>query len=294
MSHINSEVSQSKLARDPVAAGGNEGDACKETPALLGRVDKDSDVRLDLSNSVLYEDTCHVETATKHSQVLLATTLVNILIDGKVVTGRALLDTGSQSNSVTERFADKLNVQKYKTNHVVNGIGKTCVRLNNQINIILSSRNSNFKMEITCLIIPQITSNVPKVSFNKAIINIPDWVSLADPQFNVSNEIDLLLGSDLFWAILRDEQYRLGDNMPVLQNTAFGYVLAGRLLIKKVSDNLLSNDSCNFLCTSDDQINHNISKFWVIEEVHIMKTQPNVIQRGVLLLIYHLRIQFKI
>ncbi|KAJ8958627.1 hypothetical protein NQ318_016352 [Aromia moschata] len=140
-------------------------------------------------------------TVAVHSDVLLSTVLVNIIINDEIITARALLDSGSQNNFITERFADKLNVKKIKTNHVV--------------------------------------SNLPKVSFDKNIINIPDSVVLADPKFYLSKEIDLLLGSQVFWTVIRSGQVRLGANMPILQNTDFGWIIAGNLTIQNLTtDNL--------------------------------------------------------
>ncbi|KAJ8962890.1 hypothetical protein NQ318_001300 [Aromia moschata] len=164
-------------------------------------------------------------TVAVHSDVLLSTVLVNILINDEIITARALLDSGSQNNFITERFADKLNVKKIKTNHVV--------------------------------------SNLPKVSFDKNIINIPDSVVLADPKFYLSKEIDLLLGSQVFWTVIRSGQVRLGANMPILQNTDFGWIIAGNLTIQNLTtDNLVSS---TLLCINES-IDNQIVKFWDIEE----------------------------
>ncbi|KAJ8980515.1 hypothetical protein NQ317_007935 [Molorchus minor] len=50
---------------------------------------------------------------------------------------------------------------------------------------------------------------------------------LADPTFNKSSKIDVLLGATVFWKLLCVGQVNLGENMPTLQNTQLGWVISG-------------------------------------------------------------------
>ncbi|KYM98837.1 hypothetical protein ALC62_10437, partial [Cyphomyrmex costatus] len=56
---------------------------------------------------------------------------------------------------------------------------------------------------------------------------IPQNIQLADPQFNVSSEIDLLIGADHFWHLLCVGQIKSSPIQPILQKTRFGWILAG-------------------------------------------------------------------
>ncbi|XP_072400754.1 uncharacterized protein [Diabrotica undecimpunctata] len=69
----------------------------------------------------------------------------------------------------------------------------------------------------------------------------------------------MLIGSDLFWDILRNGKISLGKNLPVLQNTCFGYVLAGLW-----SQNV---DKVQCFFVQSDQVQKDLEKFWSIEEV---------------------------
>ncbi|KAK9702014.1 hypothetical protein QE152_g30217 [Popillia japonica] len=48
---------------------------------------------------------------------------------------------------------------------------------------------------------------------------VPDNIKLADPEFNKSNNIDMLLGASIFYELLTPKQYHLGKYKPVLQGT---------------------------------------------------------------------------
>ena len=68
----------------------------------------------------------------------------------------------------------------------------------------------------------RITGSIPMTHLNKRAINIPKNIKLADPQFNVSSPIQLLLGVDDFWQVLYISQIKSSVNNPTLQKIHFG------------------------------------------------------------------------
>ncbi|XP_050302442.1 uncharacterized protein LOC126740449 [Anthonomus grandis grandis] len=72
-----------------------------------------------------------------------------------------------------------------------------------------------------------------------------------------------MIGADLFWYVLSSEQISLGKNVPVLQNTKFGWIVTGPL--GKIQQNDLT--SCNFGSTIEQQIQEDLKKFWEIESL---------------------------
>lgn len=207
-------------------------------------------------------ETCMV-TRPETVQVLLATAQVNILINDKLITCRALLDGGSQSHFISEKLCKKLNVPVYKVNHVVKGVGQALANINKQVNITIRSMYNNFTASISCLVLTKITEKLPTVSVNKNAINIPANLSLADPNFNMSSEVDMLLGSDVFWSVIRDGKRHLGKNMPVLQNTQLGWVIAGNFSVGTRENSSLSH----LLIDSEESVDKLVQRFWQIEEV---------------------------
>lgn len=52
-----------------------------------------------------------------------------------------------------------------------------------------------------CLVLPGITSRISQVNVDKGLITLPEDNKIADPDFDKSGEIDLLIGG-LFWNLL--------------------------------------------------------------------------------------------
>ncbi|GJQ79105.1 hypothetical protein Trydic_g5360 [Trypoxylus dichotomus] len=195
------------------------------------------------------------------NQVLLSTALVKINVMGRIFKARVLLDSGSQSNFITQELCDQLNLRRVPIDHTVKGVGQQITKINNQATVHFMSNDETFTMTINCMVIPKITDKLPTKSFESSFLVLPKDLVLADPTFNISADIDILLGSHAFWFIMCSGQRILGKNMPILQNTRLGWILAG---------NLCSNAASSMTHLNIDilqRINTNLSKFWLIEEV---------------------------
>lgn len=69
------------------------------------------------------------------------------------------------------------------------GIGKSSSKKQYQTNTEITSCDGKYTTTLDCLVIPSITDNLPVKSFAKQRVNIPEGVTLADPQFNKSSSI---------------------------------------------------------------------------------------------------------
>jgi hypothetical protein len=83
-----------------------------------------------------------------------------------------------------------------------------------------------------------VTENLPAQTFSSNALNLPQSLQLADPHFNVSGPIDMLMGAQLFWQILNKGQISLGHNKPVLQQTHLGWIIGGALNISPEQNSL--------------------------------------------------------
>lgn len=203
-----------------------------------------------------------------YSQVLLSTALIELVNGTRSITVRALLDNGSQSHFISQEICNKLNLKYSKINHAVKGVGQTLTNINNQVNISIKSRISNFKININCLVLSRISDKLPTISLKKELLKIPSSLQLADPNFNVSGDIGVLLGSDIFWSVIGSEQIQLGPNLPILQNSKFGYIVAGHLNVRNLSRSSAESLSCLSVSEPSACISNEILKFWEIEETN--------------------------
>ncbi|KAK9708704.1 putative peptidase (DUF1758) [Popillia japonica] len=135
---------------------------------------------------------------------------------------RALLDRGSMSNFATNDLCKKLNLNLQRAHYAVTSVGKAMSNIKFTTKLKLSSSDNSFSQSIECLVLSQITTNLPVVSFNRKILVIPKNLALADPYFNKSAPIDLLLGSSTFWELLCTAKVQIGDSKIFLHETKLG------------------------------------------------------------------------
>lgn len=203
---------------------------------------------------------------TNNSLILLSTAVVNACgKNDKVLPCRVLLDSGSQSHFVSRSFANKLQLDADKIDIPIIGINQIKTNITERVNITISSRHSAFKADLVCLVIPSICDNVPLNSFDINKLNIPSHLLLADPDFNNSSDVDMLLGCGLFFELLCSGQLKLGKNLPVVQETLLGWVVAGAIP-NAISSKINYNTSRNCFFTYETTT-VSLDKFWTIEEV---------------------------
>lgn len=207
-------------------------------------------------------------------QVLLSTAIVKVICGERLINCRALLDNGSQSHFITDHFCNKYNIQQKNINFAVQGVGQMITDIERMVGITILSCYNDFSIDVNCLVLPRITNKLPNLTFNKNILNIPNSIHLADPTFHVSNDIDLLLGSSIFWLILCEGQIKLGNNLPVLQNTSLGWIISGSLFTNKF--NSISLVTCT--STNDSSLDELIAKFWNLEEINVMETKKSKVE----------------
>ncbi|XP_066260795.1 uncharacterized protein [Euwallacea similis] len=201
----------------------------------------------------------------ERDQVLLST--ANILIadeKGEWQKCNALLDSGSQSNLMSERLCRKLNLSFKRINMPLYGISQLVTEMNRQTQAKIKSRFNSFEANLTFLVLPTLTENLPLFKFSRAALKIPGQINLADEHFNEPKNIDILLGVDIFYDLLGSGKIKLGDKLPVLQETSLGWVISGNLAgFGSRNQKTVCNLSTNI---SNKMLNDSLTKFWHVEE----------------------------
>ncbi|XP_045775405.1 uncharacterized protein LOC123874204 isoform X2 [Maniola jurtina] len=154
--------------------------------------------------------------STSVTEVLLCTALVDLFnpSTNEKVTVRALLDSGSQSSFLTTAVKQGLGLPSQKIDTKIIGIGDTKLNvLSERCLVHIKSKHSSFNTTISCLVLPKLTGQLPKIAFDITRLNISNF-QLADPTFNIPSDIDVILGAELFWCIIGTEQRSLGHLRP--------------------------------------------------------------------------------
>ncbi|XP_037942526.1 uncharacterized protein LOC119675399 [Teleopsis dalmanni] len=203
--------------------------------------------------------------------VLLPTARVKITAsNGNTSEVRALLDSGSQVNIVSEGLVKRLNISKTKSLLCIEGIGKVQKNSTQRVNIKLQSLNSRFTTEVKAFVLPNIVPPQPSCSYDISKWKVPNSIQLADPTFFQQGKIDILLGAEFYFSLLKKGKLTLAPGLPVLQNSTLGWIVSG-----KVASN---TDTSNVLCAvfgggaevvdNNSSLENAIERLWRMDDVN--------------------------
>ncbi|XP_036150741.1 uncharacterized protein LOC118648525 [Monomorium pharaonis] len=207
----------------------------------------------------------HASTSHGEEYTMLSTALVNAFDrNGSTKPCRVLLDSGSQANFITMEYARIIGVPPRPLNTSISGINNTNSQATQAVKVRIQSRVNSYSITIDCVVTDQITGKLPTLSMQRSSYNIPRNLKLADPHFNVSAKVDLLIGAEFFWELLCVGQIKASTEHPTLQKTHFGWILAGRRdIVSSPPRNIHS-----FAATiSNVQLHDQIKRFCEIEDI---------------------------
>jgi hypothetical protein len=127
---------------------------------------------------------------------LLVTAQVKILDDkAQPFRCRALLDTGSSMNFITEKLAKTLKLGQRKCSIPIGALNALSTTSKRYITATITSTDGTYERTLTFLIIPTISTWVPDQPVDRSIIQIPRNLQLADPRFHIPAPIEILLSA---------------------------------------------------------------------------------------------------
>jgi len=127
-----------------------------------GRANDENTEQSSTMNAMYITSTYYTEQAKNNKQVLLATAIVQILGNGGTwYTCRALLDSGSQSNFITEETMKKLNLPRKRVNLPITGVAESKHNAEYKLNIVIRLRVNSFQLTRQALVLSKITGCLP-------------------------------------------------------------------------------------------------------------------------------------
>ncbi|XP_037816679.1 uncharacterized protein LOC119607034, partial [Lucilia sericata] len=172
---------------------------------------------------------CQVQAnfSSNNVNILLRTALVQIEHFGELFTVRALIDPGSQRTFLTERIRSLLKLPYQKAELEVVGIGGQVQSANKECEITLFAKRY-----------------------------------LADPNFNHSSQIDLIIGNDSEHFINIGGIKKNICGQASAYNTIFGWVLSGPIEAKTIH-----TFTTTVAPSENAELNNTLRKFWEQEEI---------------------------
>lgn len=199
------------------------------------------------------------------SQVILATAMVKVVdYNGKTVLCRAVLDSASHSNFMTEELAKRLKLKYKPIAKDVGGISDSHTNITSKVTTNVKSRFTGFNSRLDFCLLNRITNRLPIQAIDIKNWNIPGNINLADPKFDIPNKVDLLIGAEIFLDMLYVGQIKLSDDLPRLQKTTFGWIVSGKIKSHNTDESVHDVNCFNYF-TSD--VCAQVTKTWNQEEV---------------------------
>ncbi|KAL0860882.1 hypothetical protein ABMA27_009419 [Loxostege sticticalis] len=202
------------------------------------------------------------------SSILLSTAQVYAKSqNGNKIMIRCLIDNGSQNNLITIDCCKALNLVIIPlSNSFVKGIGSASRPILGYVNLDIESRvYPNNKYSIHALVVDCITDQLPTHYITKGDIGYLEGLPLADLTWNIPENVDVVLGAQLFPYIYLGNKVESGSSAPPALLTAFGFVLMGDYPCNE-SQNKVSKTSFSALA-----LNYLVQKFWQLEEIPNMQ-----------------------
>ncbi|XP_037957528.1 uncharacterized protein LOC119687322 [Teleopsis dalmanni] len=214
----------------------------------------------------------HIKTVAH--KVILATAIILVRDSvGAFKVGRALLDSCSQVNLMTESFVNMLNLQKKKTSVEVVGVGCMSSKLKYETQTTIRSRFNDSEFDLNFLISNRLSGYQPDSALDIRSWQLPSKINLADEHFHNSQSIDMLIGADCFFEMLRSGQLRLGRNLPMLQETVLGWIVSGRYNSSKHVIN--KSYHITKVDTDIESINKNLEYLWLLQDTASIRKKWN-------------------
>ncbi|XP_017465524.1 PREDICTED: uncharacterized protein LOC108358601 [Rhagoletis zephyria] len=199
--------------------------------------------------------------SSKGSQVILATAMILVKDStGAYRLGRALLDSCSQVNFITDDFAQKLRLRREKYHIGICSIGESQTNLKARTTTTITSRTSSLTLSLQFGNTSHIAYQ-PNSEIDTSTWNLPANTKLAEEQFLKPRRIDLLLGTEAFFDALAVGQIRLGPNLPTLQKTLLGWVVSGKYSHK------LHSVPLSYLLSNESSIDEHLQRLWKLDTI---------------------------
>jgi hypothetical protein len=162
---------------------------------------------------------------------ILATAIVEVTdCHGHPHQCRAFVDSGSNTHYITEELIKKLGLPRKRYCVTSKGLGGASVGVSSFMTqfSVSSLIDKAFSFPISrCLVTKTITCQLPVNPFNHQKWSHLHNIPLADPEYHTPKNVDMLLGSEFFFAIFGCEKRSGPPNSPVAIKTGFGWLIGG-------------------------------------------------------------------
>lgn len=200
------------------------------------------------------------------SVVLLGTCQLRVCntISGAQHIVRALVDSGAQDCFITTACARTLGLKLQHCNLIVGGLGQNTVfQVRGETQCVLRplDRDDPHFM-IQPIVLDTITAQLPSARLPLVVRDHCRHLTLADRDFDVPADIDILIGAELFHDVYDGKRIKLGSGLPTALHSVFGWILTGPLEF----DVGIPPPNTSSLLAATRTLDEQVKQFWEVEE----------------------------
>ncbi|XP_055622509.1 uncharacterized protein LOC129766080 [Toxorhynchites rutilus septentrionalis] len=167
-------------------------------------------------------------------------------------------------------MAQILRLRRKRVNVSIHGVGNKPQYATESVFTEIRSRKENFALNVDFLVLNNIMSQLPAQDIPIEHWKLPKNLFLADPNFNKSSGIDMIIGNAHFFSCLKTSaNIQLPKPLPLLVDSVFGWLVSGTADITR-PDN--GTSSCTETTVSLVAPEDSLERFWKTED---LPDQPN-------------------
>ncbi|XP_011858553.1 PREDICTED: uncharacterized protein LOC105556088 [Vollenhovia emeryi] len=184
---------------------------------------------------------------------------------GEMHSTRALVDQGSETSIVTEAFAQRLRLSRTRASIAIFGVGGRQINVaNGRLEFEISPTNGGRTFPVSAIVLPRLTIYAGVSSLAMAEWSHLRGLELADPDYMSADNVEVLLGADVYAEILETGIRRGGAREPIAQRTALGWIVSG------VAGPVTSHATTMLhQCSFGEPLAALVKRFWEQEEITV-------------------------
>lgn len=195
--------------------------------------------------------------------VILATAQIRLKIGNRITDSiRALCDTGSQPNMISENCVLKMSLPTIRSNSYIAGFNSTDATTFNRkvVGWLLSRFNDEPLMPITLTVVPNILLNIALAAPLDTALPAAIMDHLADPGLMKPDQVSVVLGAGVWARSAQPESVSQLLTGPHIQRMHFGWIFFGSVLSKS---NVELFTGAAGTTSHDTQL----QRFWEMEDI---------------------------
>lgn len=180
---------------------------------------------------------------------------------------RALCDTGSQLNLISQKAAKRMNLLIENISLSLYGANETKVlEASGRLFLELKTVNPFAPIRAEFLVVSRVTSFLPQTQIET---DYPEFskLNLADPKYKYPAEIDALFGMEIWIKALKSNVVKTRNGLAAAQQTSFGWVIYMTREESNQRQPIVLHSVQKSSNEDLDSLSNQLQRFWEIEDI---------------------------